>query len=445
MTTPFRRCVLLVILTAGVLSAADPPRSTSESVRATVKKLWSNKPDEVGTAYERLEADPLALPVLRIASVTDPDVGHRGVLERLVRTAEKGRDPELANRIERWAADGRIDLLIEVRTSSDGKAADAALTALIDAGQNLRRAGEDIATAHLPKSSHQFLGRLPGPDRAAFDKSKVTLQFDAEITLPEKRQRDRLALFADRLRVPTNRFDRSILVARSELDATPIKDGCWWTGCLLFANAPFPLGRASGCVVVVDGDLDLSGPEAGGAGSVLVVNGDVRGGGGERGPAISGCVVWATGDIRLKPNHTTGQSVYQAAGTVDEPDGMLLHGRSWSNVKEPPLPVRFLDPAADYGLTLEATKGGMKVTKVTEKSAFAEVLKAGDVISAVTGVKTPTAPAFRREFRRGVVEGAVLLDVVRGKETLELLVPVPDVPTAPKKDKEPKATPPEKK
>jgi hypothetical protein len=39
----------------------------------------------------------------------------------------------------------------------------------------------------------------------------------------------------------------------------------------------------------------------------------------------------------------------------------------------------------------------------------------------------------------------VLLDVNRGKEKVELLVAVPDVPAAPKKDKDLKAGPPDKK
>jgi S1-C subfamily serine protease len=138
--------------------------------------------------------------------------------------------------------------------------------------------------------------------------------------------------------------------------------------------------------------------------------------------------------------------VFLAGGKVPNGVGLALDGCTAEDVTEPPLPVRFLDPAADYGLTLDAGKDGMTVSKVAEKSAFADHLKAGDVIASVSGVNTATAPAFRRELRRGIIEGAMLLDVTRGKEKLELLVPVPDVPPSPKKDKkDPKATSLEKK
>lgn len=451
-----------LLFTSGVGLCADPPRSTAESVRATVKKLWSNKPDEVETAYKQLEADPLALPVLRGLAVSDPDVGHRGVLEKLVEKVAKSRDKVLSERIEQWATDGRLDLLTEVRSLTDGKAAKDAVDHLLKANRRLREVGRELLDARAPQPPPppgrpppppRLGGGLPWADGAAFKKKGPPPLFDAgEAGLPEKDYRHDVALFADRVSAPSMFLTDALVVCRSELThfatATPNRGRlgrCEWSGCALFANAGVRFSEALGCVLVVDGDLELL-PQAQVLGSVVVVNGGVTDAG-KPWSWLTQSVVWAAGDINLAPGKTT-EMVFLAGGKIIGADKLAAKGCAEENLTEPPLPVRFLDPAADYGLTLEATKDGMKVSKVADKSAFAEFLKAGDVIAAVTGVKTPTAQAFRHELRRGILEGAVLLEVARDKEKLELLVPVPDVPPAPKKekkdDKDPKAKPVEK-
>lgn len=446
MAALFRWCALVVILCPGVVAAADPPRSTPESVRATIIQLWSNKPDEVEAAFRKLADDPLALPVLRRAAATDPDVGRRAVLEKVVANGMARQDKVSAGRVTAWADDGRLDLLTEVRALTDRKAADAALTHLIERGQGLIPVGQKLLGERLPGQAEDLLRSLPCADRAAFDKSNAKPQFDAEHALGESKHREFLALFADRIAVPTENLFHSVLVARSELTTLSAKGRPRMVRSLVLANAALQVREVTSSVVVVDGDLELvKGSDL--TGCVVVVNGDIVYGAGASVGLFWKCLLWATGDIGMKPGRRPHQSVFLANGKIPHWDGLADEGCVNMNVKEPPLPVRFLDPAADYGLTLDAGKDGMTVAKIAEKSAFAEYLKAGDVIAAVTGVKTATAPAFRRELRRGIIEGAVLLDVTRGKEKLELLVPVPDVPAALKKAKEKdlKATPPEKK
>jgi hypothetical protein len=440
-----------LLLTIGVLfvgsganPAADAPRPTPESVRATIQQIWSKDGGEGARAWQAVEAHPLALPVLRRELAADPNLSHRGDLERLIAKLIARQDKVNAERVDRWATEGRLDLLTEVRALTDGKAADLALTRLLDAGQELRLAAGAALGDRLARYPGGFLPRLPGPSRAAFDASKTTPAFDSDIVFAEKDMRSRVALFAERLEAPTEDLQESLLVGRAAIRLVPKSGRCELAGCLVYANTPPPLLEVTGSVIVVDGDLEFTRPTRI-SGSILVVNGDVTCGDAVPVCSLHMCVTWATGDIRLPVPTPPANSLFFAGGKVADAEKLATKGGAEGNVKEPPLPVRFLDPA-EFGLTLEATKGGMKVAKVADKSAFAEAgLKGGDVIARVGEVDTATAPAFRRELRRGVVEGAVLLDVNRGKEKVELLVAVPDVPAAPKKDKDLKAGPPDKK
>lgn len=279
-------------------------------------------------------------------------------------------------------------------------------------------------------------------------KSKTKPQFAVELTFPEEWTRTDRAVFADRIDMPSADIMRSVLVCRSELKhfATAIPNHvgrCQWSNSLLFTNTSATVEEMGGCVVVVDGDLALT-PGAKLVGCQIVVNGSVTECGDKRWSYSTWSLLYATGDITLNPPAKPQHSLFFAGGKVADAEKLAEKGCVEENVKKPPLPVRFLDPA-EFGLMLEATKAGMKVAKVADTSAFADAgLKAGDVIAKVGEVDTTTAPAFRRELRRGVVEGAILLDVVRGKEKVELLVAVPDVPAAPKQ-KDLKAAPPDKK
>jgi len=443
---------VLSIVIGGALIAADPPRPTPESVRGTIKQLWSNNGGEAAAAVTALEADPLALPVMRRVHATDPNPRHQGDLERLIAKAVAGRDKVLSDRIEQWARDGRLDLLTEVRSLTDGKAAEAAIDHLLRAGTKFGEVGEELLKARCPKPPRAFLLPLPWADGEALKKSTTKPLFDVEIALPEEWGRTDRAVYGDRIDMPGAELRQSLVVCRSELKhlarTTPTRVGrCQWRGSLVFANTGVTLEAVGGCVVVLDGDLELK-PSPGGEllGSVVVVNGNITEHAEGKSTRIATSVVWATGDITLVPYSTPHHcSAFFAGGKLADAEKLAEKGCVEENVKEPPLPVRFLDPA-EFGLTVEATKGGMKVAKVADKSCFADAgLKVGDVIAKVGEVDTTTAPAFRRELRRGVVEGAVLLDVVRGQEKVELLVAVPDVPAAPKKDKDLKATPPDKK
>ena len=71
------RAVTLGLALVGQITAADPPpSSTPESVSAHVAKVWSKDVDEA-IAARALEADPLALPLLRWGSVADPSPYRR--------------------------------------------------------------------------------------------------------------------------------------------------------------------------------------------------------------------------------------------------------------------------------------------------------------------------------------------------------------------------------
>ncbi len=450
---PRYRLAMWATLFVGMTGVAAPPQTTPDTVRATIRQLWSNSGDEAATALSTLESDPHALPVLRRAHATDSNPRHQGDLERLIAKAVARRDKVNAGRVEQWARDGRLDLLTEVRALTDGKAAEAAIDHLLRTGETLREAGVGVLKARGQKPSPGFLLDLPWADGSELRRSKTQPLFDTEVVLLEEWYRMNRAVYGDRIDMPGAELQRSVVVARSELNhlarATPTRVGkCQWNDSLVFANTGLTVEEVRGCVVVVDGDLELTANRISQlGGSVMVVNGNVTESVTGKAIYIVMNLMWATGDITLTPNSELHRrSVFLAGGKVASADKLALKGCVEENVKEPPLPVRFLDPA-EFGLTLDATKEGMKVAKVADKSAFAESgLKAGDVITKVGEVATATAPAFRRELRRGVIEGAVLLDVTRGKEKLELLVAVPDVPAVAKKKKDDlKATPPEKK
>ncbi len=103
-----------------------------------VAKLWSKDGDEAAAATKALLAEPLAWPVLRVGAVTDLDPAHRGTLERLATEVEKGRDKAVVKLLDQWTKDGRLDLLTEVRSLTDGKAAELALDGLLRAVPTLR-------------------------------------------------------------------------------------------------------------------------------------------------------------------------------------------------------------------------------------------------------------------------------------------------------------------
>lgn len=447
------RFSLLVVLVAWVASApaADPPRPTPESLRATTKLLWSNNVDEAIAAVKILEAEPLALAVLRRALATDANPRHQGDLERLIAKAVARQDRVNAERVGKWYEGGRLDMLTEVRALTNGKAADAATEYLLRAALDLREVGFALKA---PTPPNRVERSDPWENGLGRKQSQMTQLFDDELILNKVTRRTGCALFADRLDMPCGDVSNSLVVSRSRLTHLTIgivntvgreRTGrCQWVNSLLFANTSVQLEEFAGCVLVVDGDVELV-PGADLGGSIIVANGNVRESKDYADARAYKSVVWAAGDITMTPHNRRHDSLFFAGGKVANAEKLALKGCVEENVKEPPLPVRFLDPA-EFGLKLEADKEGMKVTKVADKSAFAEGgLKAGDVIVRVGEVATATAPAFRRELRRGVIEGTVLLDVIRGKEKVELLVPVPDVPAAPKKKGDLKAPPPDKK
>lgn len=435
---------VVLIGAAGV--CADSPRPSLANTRATIKKLWSSDPDQVAAAYKALEADPLAVPVLRRAIATDPEPAHRGVMERLLATRLKAQDAVLAKRIDQWTKDGRLDLLTEVRSLTDGPAAELALDGLLKSAGTLISVGRELIAPHSQRAAVVFRAGPPWKDGTAFAKDGPTPLFDVKVKELEKQTRQESAVFADRVTLPSVDLYRAVLVCRSHLDTlstSPVYGGrSKWYESLVCVNSSLTLDSLSGSVVVVDGDVVLTSnrffpvPDY----SVLVANGDVTLAPNVAPPNGTASVIWATGDIDLPAKSGPYFSVWQAGGKVTNADELAKLGAVTQNVKEPPLPVRFLDPATDFGLSLEATKGGMKVAKLSERSPFADHLKVGDVITRVGVVPTTTAPAFRRELRRGVIEGAMLVDVVRETKKVELLLAVPDVPPAPKK-----AKPPEKK
>ncbi len=302
------------------------------------------------------------------------------------------------------------------------------------------------------KQPQQFLIGPPWKDGAAFAQDGPKGQFDSEVIVTEKEVMVSLAVFADRAHVPSPDINHGVFVYRSHLDTLAVNTPNWVGRCklwesLLFVNNSVSIDSVGKCVVIVDGDLEVTAPKPnpGLYGCVVVVNGNVTLSGGSSYIGAGESVLWATGDITFPENQSKpNRSVFLAGGKVAHAEKLAEKGCVTENLKEPPLPVRFLDPA-EFGLTLETTKWGMKVAKLADKSAFAEVFKVGDVITAVTGVKTPTTPNFRRELRRGIVEGAAIFAVTRGEEKQELLAAVPDVPAAPKKKDEPKAKAPDKK
>ena len=441
------RCwVLIVVVCGSAVRGADPV--TPATVRATMKQLWSNNVDEAIAAEKALAADSLALPMLRQALATDPNPRHQGDLERVIVKAVAQRDKVNAERVMRWAKDDRLDLLTEVRALSNGDAAQTAIDQLLRRAQALKDAGQTTLTAKCPKS--HGVGSRWWADGATFRRDIPKPLYASELELLESYQRSKQGLFGDRIDAPCQDMADSLVVCRSELShfvrAKPLNAGrSEWSGCLLFANSTVQFQCVYGGLMVIDGDLELV-ESADFGGCVVVVNGNVTELVNAPSSAFSSSVVWATGDIRVNPRRgPLADTLFFAGGKIADADKLALKGCAVENVKEPPFAVRFLDPA-EFGLTLDATKEGMKVAKVADKSAFAEGgLKAGDLIAKVGEVATATAPAFRRELRRGVIEGAVLLDVTRGKEKLELLVAVPDVPAVAKKKDDVKAAPPEKK
>ncbi len=176
--------------------------------------------------------------------------------------------------------------------------------------------------------------------------------------------------------------------------------------------------------------------------SVIICDGDF-----EAKKSLSGSLIIARGEVKCPLK--VGFCTILSEGSIVLPEGANLPGCAILSKGIPNCPVKFFDPAL-VGLTVwqlyrdghplpdggqlvddqerPALGDGVWIKEVRKDTPFAAGLRAGDVITAIGGTKTPSKDVFRKTLRRKLAEGGPILTftVRRSGKTLDVSLPVKD-------------------
>lgn len=205
-----------------------------------------------------------------------------------------------------------------------------------------------------------------------------------------------------------------------------------WDCSLALVNNELPIKSAFSSVIVCDGDVEFLGLKVDKC--LIIANGSIRPAAKADWPSITHSILYAAGDVVFPgPGPFRTSDTWFSAGGAIKTAGKVERGdRIKERVAEAPFGVRFLDPGRDFGLELEPRDGGLRVTRVADWSRFAKYdVREGDVITRINEVAADTAPAFRRELRRGVVQEWAAVHIRRGGEKMARIVFLDGLPTDP--------------
>jgi hypothetical protein len=375
---------------------------------------------------------------MELAATTDKFVA-RDLAEALRELDARAFERNKA-RLAWWATTRRFDLCAEVLVACP---TDPEAVPLVD---QVIRAGRELGVEAagllgLPFEEERGM-RLPLPMRLLRPFSDPHVREYAQISGAEvtvtKRQTlpNQILLRAGTCELDYFNTYRWMAAVRSGLSYPAGSSGNEWHDSIVVVNDSMPLYQAHSSVIICDGDVELR--TQGRFHSVIIANGSIRSAKEPWGLFNSGdnCLLAAAEDImlsELRGDAEGGSRAYAGGRVVLErkarPDAHAREG-----LKELPFGVRFVDPARDFGLALDAVKGGLKVSTLADWSPFAKYgVRAGDVVTRIGDVEPPTAVDFRRQLRRGIVAESVLLHLRRGDEKLTRIVffdgiPLPSAP-----------------
>ncbi len=382
------------------------------------------------------QLDLVAIPFLR-AELRRADAGqHRQAMTKQSDALKAKMWETNRPRVANWLSAGRWDMVNELLSTGHGKEATPVLElaakerGVLSVAFDIRLASLQDPTKPRTNASVEY---PPNPawlaKRRSSDDPITEMKGVATDTL------DNWVLRAEVCRLSYKFRNGCFLAVRSRLtDALPEDYISEWHRSNLFVNNGFTAREVYESLVICDGDFNLNGRLHGIVSSLVICNGDFIADENITPQSVMGSVIYATGDITfpIKIKKPSG-SIFFAGGKVHDGKAVADAKNVHEGVTEPPFNVRFLDPK-EFGLTLDVAKGGLTVAKLDEKSAFAKQgLKAGDLITHADDLPMKTVADFRRELRRGVIDGGLLVRVERDGKTIPMLFEVPDAPKPAKK------------
>lgn len=425
-----RRVIQIVAFIA--VSIAPLRGQTASERAATVERLFA----EVKSTDDKTRATATAA-VARFGSVEIPvlrrelrkaEVGeHRAIHQKTLDALKNKAWERNLRRAEKWGDAGRVDLLVELLATSSGRDPAPAFLPLDKLRQELvttfgtiRGPTRDTLTVDWPKNAPQLL--------------TANLHSDPEVKLtgPKSTALAGVVVFAERCSIKYKERDSCLFAVRSALeDLAPAAEVSEWMKSTVLVNSSFRAREMLSCLVICDGDFRFSSENVNKiSGSLVICNGDFIADERLTAQRVTDSVVYATGNIDLMPGiKRPSNSAFYAGGKFRH----VTAANTRAGVTEPPFNVRFLDPK-EFGLALEVATGGLKVVKVDEQSPFAKQgLKAGDIVTHADDLPMKTVADFRRELRRGAIDGGLLAHIFRDGKTVPMLFEIPDVPPPPKK------------
>ena len=430
---------LWVLLGSVGMSFGDEPKAATKykEFAEILDDLKSRDGALRAAAVRRLQAfGELGLALIR-RELRKAEFGqHWKVLNTRLADLRAERWKSMPDRAADWATAGRWDCMNELLSTSPGRDPAALLDAIVKERGRLSVAFDQCLTTVADPMRIPLNASVEYPPNLLWLAERRSS--DDPITEKEGIATDSLDDWLIRAEVCRFKYKsrRSCFFSvRARLtDLLPLNDYSEWQMSTLFINSAFAAREISHCLVICDGDFTLNGRTHELSRSLIICNGDFIADEVVSPHRVGGGVIYATGDIRFpNKNKKPSNSVFFAGGKVHDAKGVADAKRIHEGVTDTPFNVRFLDPK-EFGLTLEAAKGGLAVAKQDEKSPFAEQgLRAGDLITHADDLPMKTGADFRRELRRGVIDGGLVVHVSRDGKTIPMLFAVPDVPKPPKK------------
>jgi hypothetical protein len=316
-------------------------------------------------------------PALLYRALPELDVEGRKRATEIIESAVSRR----ADRIFRYARDGRIDLLVEMSVLTGRRIDPAELWDCV-----LHTAWREL-DASGPVAVKEFTRRFPARTYTRFlnERPKFIRESD---TIDTAKMPTNLALKSDaRLRGKNLCCSMAVVSGEVNLDGYAEHN-------ILLVNGDVTVRHAWNMVIIADGDVDL-----GTSRRTLIV---------------------ATGRISAKVElDRLDRSLGRGSPYRDLPAGHLLHldkSSGWTPEDEAEASrkssVRFFQPS-DVGLELSYADDGVRVVAVQAKSPFATAgLKPGDTIEAIDGFDVFSVGGARHLLRRAYLLGTTELGLV---------------------------------
>jgi hypothetical protein len=376
--------VTLLAVLSGIIAyqeRSDKSVASNEKLDEAIKKLGGADALEVSSAIEQLAAHEHAVPALRKAAKSaDSAVAKRAeaVLKELMdrpgrRYLELARD---------HAARGKLDLVFESLARLEAGQYDQWSWNLLHAfmSEIRRRAQEQnpelkLRPVDVPQLDLWDLG--PGPK--VMTGLTATLR---ELTVEEQQTAPRAYWIRTKdLKLLGGSLGESMAIATRKVIMTESRHASWGAS-FVYAGEAEVISRAFGAILVCDGDVKL-------------------------GPGLlQDCIVLIRGDLRVTGFNTgpDNSHVVTRGRIVFENDCMALRSGIIEHERKPLGYLSFFE-VSDLGLHVIENGKGLRVNNVDKETPFARAgLRWADGILAVDGTPVQNYEEFRRLIRQKWIE-----------------------------------------